>query len=72
MVVVLIVAAILFYFLNGFHDPSNIVATVISCNALILRNALILTAACDFVAPLIFGVAAATTVGMRGSTHFVD
>ena len=59
----LIGAALVFDFLNGFHDSSNIVATVISSRALRPRTALYLTAIAEFVAPFIFGVAVATTVG---------
>lgn len=60
---VLIALALVFDFLNGFHDSSNIVATVISSRALRPRAALYMTAAAEFVAPFIFGVAVANTVG---------
>jgi inorganic phosphate transporter, PiT family len=63
MLYFLIAIALIFDFLNGFHDSSNIVATVISSRALRPRIALILTAISEFVAPFIFGVAVATTVG---------
>jgi PiT family inorganic phosphate transporter len=59
----LIGAALFFDFLNGFHDSSNIVATVISSRALHPRVALYTTALAEFSAPFIFGVAVATTVG---------
>jgi PiT family inorganic phosphate transporter len=63
MLYFLISIALIFDFLNGFHDSSNIVATVISSRALRPRTALILTAISEFVAPFLFGVAVATTVG---------
>jgi inorganic phosphate transporter, PiT family len=63
MLITLIALALLFDFLNGFHDASNIVATVISSRALKPRVALWMTAAAEFVAPFLFGVAVATTVG---------
>jgi inorganic phosphate transporter, PiT family len=63
MLYFLIVIALIFDFLNGFHDSSNIVATVISSRALRPRTALILTAISEFIAPFLFGVAVATTVG---------
>lgn len=59
----LLLIAIIYDFLNGFHDSSNIVATVISSRAMRPHNALILTAAAHFIAPFLFGVAVATTVG---------
>jgi inorganic phosphate transporter, PiT family len=63
MLITLIIFALIFDFLNGFHDASNIVATVISSRALKPRTALLMTAAAEFVAPFLFGVAVATTVG---------
>ena len=59
----LLALALIFDFLNGFHDSSNIVATVISSRALHPRVALLLAAVSHFVGPFLFGVAVATTVG---------
>jgi len=61
--VILVCSAVIFDFLNGFHDSSNIVATVIASRALKPRATLYMTAVAHFVAPFIFGVAVATTVG---------
>ena len=61
--IVLIVLALGFDFLNGIHDSSNIVATMISSRALSPRWALTLTAVAEFAGPFIFGVAVATTIG---------
>jgi PiT family inorganic phosphate transporter len=63
MLSVLIVASLIYGFLNGFHDSSNIVATVISSRAMRPRSALVLTALCEGIAPFMFGVAVANTVG---------
>jgi PiT family inorganic phosphate transporter len=63
LLIVLIALAIIFDFLNGFHDSSNVVATVISSRALQPRTALVLAAIAHFSAPFLFGVAVATTVG---------
>jgi PiT family inorganic phosphate transporter len=60
---VLLATAIVFDFLNGFHDSSNIVATVISSRALHPRVALTLAAITHFIGPFLFGVAVATTIG---------
>ncbi len=59
----LISSALIFNFLNGFHDSSNIVATVISSRALRPRVALFMAAIAEFIAPFLFGVAVATTIG---------
>ncbi|MCH7663767.1 MAG: inorganic phosphate transporter, partial [Chloroflexi bacterium] len=63
MLIPLIALALIFDFLNGFHDSSNIVATVISSRALSPRVALMLTAVGEFIGPFLFGVAVATTLG---------
>ncbi len=55
--------ALLFDFLNGVHDSSNIVATMISSRAFRPQYALALTAVANFLGPFLFGVAVATTIG---------
>ena len=59
----LIGLALIFDFLNGIHDSSNIVATMISSRAFSPRFALGVTAVAEFAGPFIFGVAVATTIG---------
>lgn len=58
-----IVLALGFDFLNGIHDSSNVVATMISSRAFSPRVALGVTAAAEFSGPFIFGVAVANTIG---------
>ena len=58
-----IILAILFDFLNGVHDSSNIVATMIASRAFRPQTALALTAAANFMGPFLFGIAVATTIG---------
>jgi len=62
-VLLLIGLALVFDFLNGMHDSSNIVATMIASRALTGRQALTLTALAEFAGPFLFGVAVATTIG---------
>jgi len=59
----MIVLAVIFDFLNGIHDSSNIVATMIASRAFSPRVALGVTAISHFIAPFLFGVAVATTIG---------
>lgn len=63
ILLVLVALAIIFDFLNGIHDSSNIVATMISSRAVSPRMALGITALAEFSGPFIFGVAVATTIG---------
>jgi len=57
------ILGLIFSFFNGFHDSSNIVATIIFSRALSPRLALLLVAIAEFCGPFIFGVAVAKTVG---------
>jgi PiT family inorganic phosphate transporter len=61
--ILLVGLALIFDFLNGIHDSSNIVATMISSRAMGPRKALTLAAIATFVAPFLFGVAVAETIG---------
>ncbi|HNR02226.1 MAG TPA: inorganic phosphate transporter [Anaerolineaceae bacterium] len=61
--ILLIGLAVIFDFLNGVNDSSNIVATMISSRAISPRVALALTAVAEFSGPFIFGVAVANTIG---------
>jgi PiT family inorganic phosphate transporter len=63
LLITVIVLALVFDFLNGIHDSSNVVATMISSRALSPRLALFTTAIANFVGPFIFGVAVANTIG---------
>jgi inorganic phosphate transporter, PiT family len=63
LLVVVIALALIFDFLNGVHDSSNVVATMISSRALPPRIALGMTALVEFMGPFIFGVAVAETIG---------
>jgi PiT family inorganic phosphate transporter len=61
--IVVVVLALVFDFLNGIHDSSNIVATMISSRAFRPQTALTMTAIAHFLGPFIFGVAVAKTIG---------
>lgn len=63
IIIAVIALSLSFDFLNGIHDSSNVVATMISSRALSPRLALGMTALANFVGPFIFGVAVANTIG---------
>lgn len=58
-----ILAALIFDFLNGFHDAANSIATVVGTRVLRPLQAVSLAAAANFIGPFVFGVAVATTIG---------
>jgi len=64
ILIAVIVLGLGFSFLNGVHDSSNVVATMISSRAFSPQVALGITALANFLAPFIFGLAVAKTIGM--------
>ncbi len=59
----LIALALLFDFMNGFHDAANAIATVVSTGVLKPQTAVAMAAFFNFVAILVFQLKVATTVG---------
>jgi PiT family inorganic phosphate transporter len=60
---IIILVALSFDFVNGFHDAANSIATVVSTRVLSPRIAVAWAAFWNFVAFLVFGTAVAKTVG---------
>lgn len=65
----LVVAALVFAFLNGAQDSGSVVATAISSRSMNWRQALMLNALAHFCGPFLFGVAVATTIGQGLIAH---
>lgn len=62
-IIVLIMLALTFDFLNGFHDSANSIATIVSTRVLPPRLAVLWAAFFNFVAFLFFGLHVANTIG---------
>ena len=62
-VVALVCVALIFDYINGFHDAANSIATVVSTRVLSPGKAVIWAAFFNFVAAFTFGTAVARTVG---------
>ncbi len=60
---IVIISALIFEFINGMRDSSNIVATMISSRAFSPRMALGMTAVAEFFGPFLFGITVAKTIG---------
>jgi PiT family inorganic phosphate transporter len=58
-----IIVALVFDFLNGFHDAANSIATVVGTRVLRPLHAVAMAAVANFAGPFLFGVAVATTIG---------
>ena len=63
VVVLLVVLAIAFDFMNGFHDAANSIATVVSTGVLRPVHAVVFAAFFNFIAIFIFHLSVAATVG---------
>ena len=62
-VLALILIALTFDFINGFHDAANSIATVVSTRVLTPGQAVLWAAAFNFLAAFGFGTAVAATIG---------
>lgn len=67
LVIIAVILVILFDFTNGFHDASNIIATVIASRAMTPVKSVIIVAIFHFIGPILGGTAVANTIG-----HFVN
>jgi len=63
IVALLVLVALAFDFINGFHDAANSIATVVSTRVLSPGKAVIWAAFFNFIAAFGFGTAVATTIG---------
>jgi PiT family inorganic phosphate transporter len=72
-IIMLVVVALVFDFMNGFHDAANSIATVVSTGVLKPYQAVMWAAFFNFVAILLFELKVAATVG-KGivDPEFVD
>src|SRR5437762_7127015 len=63
LILFIVLVALVFDFLNGFHDAANSIATVVSTRVLSPGKAVIWAAVFNFVAAFVFGTAVAKTIG---------
>ncbi len=63
LIIVLIIVALIFDFLNGLHDAANSIATIVSTRVLSPRYAVAWAAFFNFIAFAVFGLHVATTIG---------
>ncbi|MDD4178602.1 MAG: inorganic phosphate transporter [Candidatus Margulisbacteria bacterium] len=72
-ILLLIALALIFDFLNGFHDSANSIATIVSTRVLSPRRAVVWAAFFNFLAFFFFGLHVADTIG-KGiiDIHIID
>jgi inorganic phosphate transporter, PiT family len=67
-VIFLVVVALIFDFINGFHDSSNSISTIVSTRVLTPKQAVLWAAFFNFAAAFFIGTQVAHTIG-RGIIH---
>jgi PiT family inorganic phosphate transporter len=68
LLIITVLTALLFDFLNGFHDAANSIATVVSTRVLSPKLAVLWAATFNFLAAFFLGTAVAKTIG-KGMIH---
>ena len=63
LLIITVLVALIFDFLNGFHDAANSIATVVSTRVLSPKLAVVWAAFFNFVAAFVLGTAVAKTIG---------
>ena len=63
LLIITVLVALIFDFLNGFHDAANSIATVVSTRVLSPKLAVLWAAFFNFVAAFLLGTAVAKTIG---------
>src|SRR6476646_4283771 len=71
LVTITVLVALIFDFLNGFHDSANSIATVVSTRVLSPKFAVAWAAAFNFLAAFFLGTAVAKTIG-KGMIRLED
>ena len=60
LLILVIVAALVFDYINGFHDPANAIATCVSTRALSVKGAILMAAVLNFAGAMVSTKVAAT------------
>jgi PiT family inorganic phosphate transporter len=62
-ILLIILVAFIFEFINGFHDAANSIATIIATGVLTPRQAVVWAATFNFIAFMVFNLMVAKTIG---------
>jgi len=72
LLIVIIVLALIFDYINGFHDAANSIATVVATKVLSPFQAVLWAAFFNFLAYWVFGFGVADTVAKTAKTENID
>src|ERR1035438_4527663 len=72
LILIVLLVALVFEYINGFHDTANAIATIVSTKVLTPRQAIVLSTLFNLLGAL-SGTAVAATIGQGlVDTHFVS
>ncbi|MGL2965794.1 anion permease [Flavobacterium sp. XGLA_31] len=72
LLIVIIVLALIFDYINGFHDAANSIATIVATKVLTPFQAVLWAAFFNFMAYWVFGFGVADTVAKTANTSSID
>jgi PiT family inorganic phosphate transporter len=72
MAISTITVVLIFDYTNGFHDASNMIATVVASRAMTPIQAVIVVGAFHFIGPILGGTAVANTIGKFVDVSMLD
>jgi inorganic phosphate transporter, PiT family len=72
LLIIIIVLALLFDYINGFHDAANSIATIVATKVLSPFQAVVWAAFFNFLAYWVFGFGVADTVAKTAKTEHID
>jgi inorganic phosphate transporter, PiT family len=72
LLIVIIVLALIFDYINGFHDAANSIATIVATKVLTPFQAVLWAALFNFMAYWVFGFGVADTVAKTAHTSSID
>ncbi|WP_162127887.1 inorganic phosphate transporter [Flavobacterium phycosphaerae] len=72
LLIVIIVLALIFDYINGFHDAANSIATIVATKVLTPFQAVVWAAFFNFLAYWVFGFGVADTVAKTANTASID
>ena len=72
LLILIIVLALLFDYINGFHDAANSIATIVATKVLTPFQAVVWAAFFNFLAYWVFGFGVADTVAKTANTSSIN
>lgn len=72
LLIIIIILALLFDYINGFHDAANSIATIVATKVLTPFQAVLWAAFFNFLAYWVFGFGVADTVAKTAKTSSID